>query len=120
MTQTVTNPLRQGQRLESAIDPCAMVIFGASGDLTKRKLIPALFNLARGNHLPTAFAVVGVARTAMDDDTFRRRMHDAVRECGGGPVEPAMWESFAHNLFYIAEDFADAREYSAVAERLQA
>jgi glucose-6-phosphate 1-dehydrogenase len=120
MPETSANPLREGQRLETAIDPCAMVIFGASGDLTKRKLIPALFNLARGNHLPAAFAVVGVARTAMDDDTFRRRMHDAVTEFGGGPVEPALWESFAHNLFYIAEDFADAQGYSAVAERLQA
>src|SRR6266404_6148005 len=98
MLDPPANPLRQGQRLETALDPCAMVIFGASGDLTKRKLLPALFNLARGNHLPAAFAIIGVARTTMDDDAFRRRMHDAITEFGGGAVEPALWESFARGL----------------------
>ncbi|HXQ20460.1 MAG TPA: glucose-6-phosphate dehydrogenase [Candidatus Acidoferrales bacterium] len=114
------NPLREGQRLETPIDPCVVVIFGASGDLTKRKLIPALFNLARGNHLPAGFAIVGVARTPLSDDAFRQRMQAALTEFGDAPVTAAVWDSFARSLFYVAEDFADAQGYSAVAERLAA
>jgi glucose-6-phosphate 1-dehydrogenase len=115
-----TNPLREGQRLETAIDPCVVVIFGASGDLTKRKLLPALFNLARGNHLPPGFAIVGVGRTPMSDESFRQRMQQAITEFGGAPLSAALWESFARNLCYVGEDFADAQTTSCLAERVAA
>ncbi|MFQ5667713.1 MAG: glucose-6-phosphate dehydrogenase [Candidatus Binatia bacterium] len=116
----MSNPLRKGQRLEKPVDPCAMTIFGASGDLTRRKLMPALFDLARGNHLPAGFAVLGVSRTPMDDESFRDRMRQAVAESTGESVPPTLWDSFARGLFYVAEDFADRTGLSAVAERLQA
>ncbi len=70
------NPLRSGLRLERTPDPCAMVIFGASGDLTKRKLVPALFRLAQQRLLPAGFAVVATARTEMNDEEFRQKMRD--------------------------------------------
>jgi len=113
-------PLRNGHRLDMPLDPCAVVIFGASGDLAKRKLMPALFNLARGHHLPAGFAVVGVSRSRMDDESFREHMRQAVAEFGGDEVPDALWDSFARNLFYVAEDFADARCNSALPGRLAA
>ena len=67
-------------------DPCAFVIFGAAGDLTKRLLLPALYNLAAGQLLPDAFAVVGVARAEMSDDEFRRQMADALKEFAGNGI----------------------------------
>ena len=68
--------------------PCAFVIFGAAGDLTKRLLVPALYNLAAAGLLPQEFAVIGVARGEMSDETFRARMRDALREFATGSVSP--------------------------------
>ena len=73
------NPLAEGLRIPRTPDPCAVVIFGASGDLTKRKLFPAIYSLAVRNLLPDEVAVVGVARTPETDAQFRARMKDAVR-----------------------------------------
>ena len=82
MTQTAEpqreNPLLEGLRVRRTPDPCALVIFGASGDLTKKKLLPALYALAFRRLLPPKFAVVGVARTQESDDDFRERMKQAV------------------------------------------
>ena len=61
--------------------PCVLVIFGAAGDLTKRLLVPALYNLERAKLLSNTFAVIGIARGAMDDDAFRRQMDAALAEC---------------------------------------
>ena len=66
------NPLQDGLRIEPAPGPTTVVIFGASGDLTKRKLLPALYWLSKGQRLPSQFAVIGIARTGMDDDGFRQ------------------------------------------------
>src|SRR5438132_6746330 len=68
------NPLREGTRLERTPAPCVMVIFGASGDLTKRKLIPALYNLSRERFIPGGFSVVGYSRRPIGDDLFRQNM----------------------------------------------
>src|SRR5271166_2149080 len=76
----LVNPLREGIRLRRTPAPCAMVIFGASGDLTKRKLIPALFYLSRERMLPAGFSVIGCARTPATDDSFRQDMGRAVKE----------------------------------------
>ncbi len=116
----MTNPLRDGSHLEQPLDPCVVVIFGASGDLAKRKLVPALFNLARDNQLPAGFAVVGVARSPMTDESFREHMHQAVTEFGGEAVSETVWGGFARNLFYVAEDFANTRQPSALPSRLAA
>jgi len=74
----VANPLRAGLRAGAAPEPCAVVVFGASGDLAHRKLLPAFYNLALGAHLPGSFGVVGVAKTELTEAQFRDDMHDAV------------------------------------------
>ena len=72
-------------------DPCVMVIFGASGDLTKRKLIPALYNLAKDDLLSKEFAVVGLARREMSTEDFREKISQDIKEFATGPVDPDLW-----------------------------
>src|SRR6187549_4050623 len=78
-----SNPLLDGLRIEPTPEPTALVIFGASGDLTRRKLLPAVYQLSRGQRLPARFNVLGVARTAMTDDQFRQQFHDSLKEFAG-------------------------------------
>jgi glucose-6-phosphate 1-dehydrogenase len=78
MTASLTNPLRVGLRQERVISPQCLVIFGASGDLTHRKLIPALFELFRQRRLPSEFAVLGCARRPWSDEEFRAKMEQAL------------------------------------------
>src|ERR1700730_6350863 len=82
--------------------PCIMVIFGAAGDLTKRKLIPALYNLKKSNLLSDNFAVIGVARAEINDQEFRRRLSDAVREFATDKVEPEVWKWLEERLYYVS------------------
>src|SRR5919202_1787507 len=81
-------------------DPCVMVIFGGTGDLTKRKLIPALYNLAATNLLSKRFAVVGLGRTPWTTEEFRQRMAIAIQEFATQDVEPALWDDFVRRLYY--------------------
>src|SRR5262245_30792656 len=84
-----------------ASDPCAIVIFGASGDLAKRKVIPAMYDLAAHNSLGARYAIVGFARTPMNDDNFRSTLGEAAKTMSDiGPVDPENWSDFASNLFY--------------------
>lgn len=100
--------MNDAQQNQSHISPpCILVIFGAAGDLTKRKLIPALYNLRKNNLLPDQFAVVGVARAEMNDDEFRRRLSDDLHEFATEEVEPAALEWLVQRLFYRAGDFDD-------------
>src|SRR6266540_1209794 len=91
-------------------DPCVMVIFGASGDLTKRKLIPALFNLARENLLSKQFAVIGVPRSGNVRE-FRQRLMEEIRQFTTGPVDPALFEWFEQRLYVVAGEFEDPDLY---------
>jgi glucose-6-phosphate 1-dehydrogenase len=102
----MSNPLAEGLRLPRIPDACALVIFGASGDLTKRKLVPAIWSLAVRNLLPEQFAIVGVARSAETNAEFRARMKDAVREFGHDPMDERVWRRLAAGMHYIATDFA--------------
>ncbi|HEY0005835.1 MAG TPA: glucose-6-phosphate dehydrogenase, partial [Pyrinomonadaceae bacterium] len=114
------NPLRAGMRLERVAGPCALVIFGASGDLTRRKLLPALYNLVQERLLPAEFAVIGTARVEMSDEEFRARMREAVAEHGEDEqLDETLWQSFAARLFYVTGDFADAAAYARLKERLE-
>jgi glucose-6-phosphate 1-dehydrogenase len=106
MTVTQENPLLEGLQLRRTPDPCAFVIFGASGDLSHRKLIPALYSLAYRRLLPQKFAVVGVARTEMSDDQFRTTMEAAVKEFGRDPFRSDVWDPLADGMRYVAADFA--------------
>src|SRR5215210_6774579 len=104
---TDENPLLEGLRKRRAAEPCALTIFGASGDLTQRKLMPALYSLAFRNLLPAGFAVVGVARTPMSDDEFREKMRQAVAEHGRDEFRQEIWDELAGGIRYVATDFAN-------------
>jgi len=101
--------------------PCAFVVFGASGDLTRRKLVPALYQLARRGLLPERFAMLGVARRPYTDDAFRAEMEAAVREFApAGTFDPGMWARFASSFHYLPGEFHDAAAYEQLARRLEA
>jgi glucose-6-phosphate 1-dehydrogenase len=100
-------------------DPCLLVIFGASGDLTRRKLVPALFDLHREKILPGSFSVLGVSRTAHDDASFRERLREAAREDAGERFDAAAWETFASRLFYHSGDILDADGFPALVRRVR-
>ena len=117
--QADTNPLRVGLRRPKTPEPCTMVIFGATGDLTRRKLFPALYNLALEHLLPTGFTVIGFSRQNLSDDDFRQRMRDGVDEFSRNkPAQPAVWDSFAQGLFYHTGTFGDQSGYDALSKRL--
>jgi glucose-6-phosphate 1-dehydrogenase len=107
MTEVAENPLLEGLRPRRAPEPCVLVVFGASGDLTRRKIFPALYALAHRRLLPEQFAVVGVARTESTDDEFRDRMEHAVREFGRDDLKQDVWDWLAQGTRYLAADFAE-------------
>jgi glucose-6-phosphate 1-dehydrogenase len=93
--QSQVNPLREGLSTRAVPQPCSVVIFGATGDLTHRKLLPALYNLAADGELPPAVAVIGFARREKSDDDFRREMEEAVRKFSRQTVRDEIWKNFA-------------------------
>ena len=115
----LANLLRVGEAMPRVAPPGVVVIFGASGDLTARKLVPALYNLARAGVLPTEFAVVGVARREMSDEQFRAALRDGVERAGrGGPLQSPLWESFAESISYVAGAYDAPNTYEALRKRL--
>src|SRR2546427_7979834 len=102
---TRTIPKLAPAPLELASTPCALVIFGASGDLTRRMLLPALYNLALDRRLPPRFAVIGFARTEWDDEQFRRQAREAVAEFSRRSIDEDVWKSFSSNLFYVTGEY---------------
>jgi glucose-6-phosphate 1-dehydrogenase len=114
------NPLREGLEQERVPDPSCLVIFGASGDLTQRKLIPGLYSLAHDGLLPAGQTIVGMARSEMSDEQFRASMREACdKHARTRPVDDAIWESFARGLFYVRGEFGDAEAYRRLRERLE-
>jgi glucose-6-phosphate 1-dehydrogenase len=112
----VENPLRDGIRIRRAPNPSAMVIFGASGDLTARKLVPALYYLARERLLPPGFSVVGCGRTHFTDEEFREKMRQAVKKYLKLPEgEDAFLKSFCAGIFYLTGDFSKPSSYAELA-----
>lgn len=113
------NPFQDGMRFERRVRPCALVIFGASGDLTRRKLVPALYRLAYERRLPAGFAIVGNSRTPMSDEVFRGRMRDSVRKfLEESPFDEELWRDFAAGLFYVPGDLGDPECYARIGARL--
>jgi glucose-6-phosphate 1-dehydrogenase len=114
------NPFQDALRFERRSPPCAMVIFGASGDLTRRKLIPALYRLAYGRRLPTGFTVLGISRTPLSDDQFRDRAGQALEQfLGDPPLDDTLWKAFANTLFYLPGDMQDPETYHRLRARLE-
>ena len=113
-----TNPLREGLSIRAVPQPCTIVIFGATGDLTHRKLVPALYNLAAEGELPPAVAVLGFARRPKTDDQFRQEMEEATRQFSRQNVRDEIWTTFAKSLFYHQSDFSEEEGYKTLAARL--
>jgi glucose-6-phosphate 1-dehydrogenase len=99
--------------------PCTMVIFGATGDLTKRKLVPSLMNLAKDGLLDQNFAVIGVAIQAMSDDEFRKKVESDIAELDPEVLNFDNWKWFKKRIYYVHGDFADPNTYAALKAKME-
>src|SRR6266851_2753941 len=114
------NPLREGLEQERVPDASCLVIFGASGDLTGRKLLPALYSLAHDGLLPPGQTIIGYARPDYTDDAFRMGMREACDKFARTrPVDEAVWNNFAKGLFYVRGGFADPQAYFNLKAKLK-
>ncbi|HXH88642.1 MAG TPA: glucose-6-phosphate dehydrogenase [Gaiellaceae bacterium] len=113
------NPLLEGLRLRRTPEPCALVIFGASGDLTQRKLFPALYSLAFRRLLPEQFGIVGVARSEQTTKDWVAAMKNAVQTHSRDEFKQDVWNSLAESMSYVATDFADDGGEDKVVEVLR-
>ena len=116
--RTGDNPLAEGLELRRRPEPCVLAIFGASGDLTRRKIFPALYALAYRKLLPEQFAVLGVARTALPTEEFVAAMEEAVREFGRDEFTTEAWEALASRTRYLATEVADEEGEDRIASTL--
>src|SRR4051794_5668884 len=113
------NPLREGLATRTVPQACSVVIFGATGDLTMRKLIPALYNIAADGELPPQVAVIGFARRPKTDEEFRKEQEESTKKFSRQQVRDEIWAGFAQALFYHQSEFHDAAGYKNLAERLE-
>ncbi len=114
------NPLAEGLHDYRVADPAVMVIFGATGDLSGRKLLPALYNLARQRSLPAGFAVVGAAKDEMSDNAFRKLASQKVQEFSRTqPIEDRVLTSFLAMLSYVKVDFSNVEDFKVLDKKLQ-
>ena len=114
-----SNPLQDGLRLEPTPGAAVLVIFGATGDLTRRKLLPALYNLSKGRRLPARFSVIGVARENLPDEGLRTIFGDSLRQFVGLKEEDEIARSLAERMHYVGGDFRDAALYQKLKARLE-
>src|SRR4051812_30195127 len=115
----VENPFQDPLRFERRVPECVIVIFGANGDLTKRKLLPALYRLAYDRRLAAGFAIVGISRTPLSDEDFREKMRAAVEQFSEDTkLDPEVWAAFARGLYYVAGDIGDPALYRHLGEKL--
>jgi glucose-6-phosphate 1-dehydrogenase len=112
------NPLLEGLTVRRRPDPCLLVIFGASGDLTSKKLMPALYSLALRRLLPEKFGIVGAARSKETDEAFRERMKQAVQEHARDPFDEEVWNGLAAGMRYGTLDFSNDKEEDQLAKTL--
>jgi glucose-6-phosphate 1-dehydrogenase len=105
------NPLRVGLRQEKTPEPLVLVIFGASGDLTQRKLVPALYQLKKEGRLPPEMTIVGVARREWSHEYFRENSRQGIEEFSDGIAKEELWQDFAQGLFYCSGNMDDAQSY---------
>src|SRR6201997_1485597 len=110
---------RAGSVYGGVTEPCTVILFGASGDLAKRKVIPAMYDLAQYNSLGECYAIIGFARTPMTDETFRNVVGEAAKTISEvGPIDPEKWNAFGANLFYTEGDYSDPDSYARLVRRL--
>src|ERR1700753_1198809 len=113
-----TQSTTPGQEPIRKADSCVMVIFGASGDLTKRKLIPALLNLASSKLLPEQFAIIGFANNDYNDESFREYLGREVKQFASCDVPPELWEWFIKRIYYMKGDFNDPKIFQLLKTQL--
>jgi glucose-6-phosphate 1-dehydrogenase len=111
MVTLLENPLRVGLRQERIPEPLIIVIFGASGDLTQRKLVPALYQLKRERRLPAELTIVGVARRDWSHDYFREQMRQGIEEFSDGIGNQELWKDFAEGLYYCSGNMDEPESY---------
>jgi len=118
MAHTEVLPVATKPRVGRIGDPCVMVIFGFTGDLTRRKLIPALYNLATQQLLSREFAVIGVGRSPMSDDDARKRVTEDFKKFATGAIDSDLWEWFVRRVSYVNGDFNDSATYDRLKDAL--
>jgi len=99
-------------------DPCVMVIFGATGDLTKRKLLPALYNLEKAHLLSHDFAIVGMARRELSTEAFRRQLDEEIEKFATASIEPDLWGWLSQRIYYLSGDSQDVKAYQKLKDLL--
>jgi glucose-6-phosphate 1-dehydrogenase len=120
MTTTLVNPLRRGLTSSRITDPCSVVFFGASGDLTKRMLMPAMWNLRVSDILPESYGIVGFSRSKFSDDEFRELMRKSIEEFSrSGPPKDPLWNDFAKHISYVSGGFDDPAAFAELREALE-
>ncbi len=112
MVAILDNPLRIGLQQEKTAEPSIIVIFGASGDLTQRKLIPAIYQIKKERRLPPELTIVGVARRDWSHDYFREHLKQGVAEFGGGIDQLELWQDFAEGIFYCSGNMDEEASYT--------
>src|SRR5689334_19634483 len=114
------NPLEETGRSVRNVDPCVLVIFGATGDLTGRKLAPAIYNLGKDGLLPANFACVGFARREKSHEDFRQEMKEDINSFSRTkPIDEAFWKNFQEQVFYHRSEFDDDAGYEKLATFLK-
>src|SRR5438094_7969690 len=113
------NPLAEGLHDYRLADPSMLVIFGATGDLSSKKLLPAIYNLAKQRLLPAGFAVVGAAIDDLSDDAYRKRASEKISTFSRTqPVDPQVLQSFLDAVFYVKVDFSKLDDFKTLARKL--
>jgi glucose-6-phosphate 1-dehydrogenase len=110
--------MQSGEQHGRVADRCTMVIFGASGDLTTRKLLPALYNLARANLLPREFAILGFAKDDLSQEAYCKLVRDNIREYAGAPQDCGICDWLADSSYYMKGDFSDPGDYAKLKDRI--
>jgi len=114
-TLTASNPVDTSAR---KADSCVMVIFGASGDLTQRKLVPALLNLAAAKLLPEQFAIIGFANIQQTTESYRQTLTESIKNFASCPVTPEMLEWFLKRVYYLYGDIEDPKAFATLKEEI--
>src|SRR5579871_2654201 len=116
---TATNPLTSDVAATMYPQPCSLVIFGGSGDLSRRKLLPAIYNLSLDGVLPTNFAVVGFAINDFTDESYRAFAREGIEKFSRRPLDPDHWADFEKMLYYVRGSFDDRGAFTKLRERLE-
>jgi glucose-6-phosphate 1-dehydrogenase len=118
MVTLLENPLRVGLRQERSPEPLILTIFGASGDLTQRKLVPSLYALKQEGRLPPELTIVGVARREWTHDYFRQQMREGIEQFSTGIGKEELWQDFAEGLYYFPANMEEMESYEKLKEFL--